>query len=80
MSTPVFADEHYDQKDFRESGLPAGTYDNCRFTNCLFTAVDFTNFRFTECQFEDCDLSNAILTETALQEAPRQWQNNLLCI
>ncbi|MEL6832229.1 MAG: pentapeptide repeat-containing protein [Bacteroidota bacterium] len=68
MSATLFADEHYQQRDFLAEALSAGTYDNCRFSSCQFTGLNLSGFRFTECQFEDCDLSNVELTETALQE------------
>jgi uncharacterized protein YjbI with pentapeptide repeats len=68
MEPSYIEDRDFDKTDFTMQPLPAGHYDNCRFSGCNFSGTDLSGFRFAECTFSACNISMVKLHKTALQD------------
>ncbi len=60
--------EEFENKDFSETPLPLGEYEECTFRSCNFSGGDLSRSRFIDCEFIDCNLSNATVSGTSFQE------------
>jgi len=64
----IFIDETFDKKDFEDSPLARGEYENCIFKHCDFSNTDLSEIIFLECEFIDSNLSLVKLTKTAFRD------------
>ncbi len=60
--------EVFNEKDYSESFLQTGEYENCSFSNCNFSNSDLSEIKFIDCSFHECDLSMVQLHKTAFRE------------
>jgi len=64
---PVFENKDFEGLDGQTSPLPAGVYDDCRFSHCDLMEADLSGYRFIDCTFTHCNLSLAKTEGTALR-------------
>lgn len=67
MERNYIEDKEFIKIDFTEKGLPAGEYDNCRFSNCNFSNTNLSHIGFSDCEFNDCNMGMAKLGMTAFK-------------
>jgi fluoroquinolone resistance protein len=67
MVEMYFSDDSFENKNYADSPLPPGEYENCSFSNCRFAESDLSKRVFIDCEFANCDLSMAILHQTAFR-------------
>jgi len=68
MNTSFTENRKFEKIDFRETELPAGSYEECQFLNCNLNNVDLSGMIFVSCTFDGCDASLVKLKNTSLQE------------
>ena len=62
------ADQNFKNRDYTQTRLPKGEYENCVFEGCNFEQGYLDNQNFIECEFIDCNFSNANLAHTIFNE------------
>lgn len=67
MQTLV-SDKSFKNKDYTQSRLTNGEYENCVFEGCDFSNSYVDNQSFLECEFLHCNLSNANIAHTTFNE------------
>ena len=50
----LFESQRFENKDFGNSPLTAGDYEECNFEHCDFTNSNLSNYSFTDCLFNNC--------------------------
>ena len=64
MALTFWTEQEFIKEDYRQTKLPKGDYENCRFVDCLFSEGYLDNQNFVECTFEGCDFTNANISHS----------------
>ena len=64
----LYTDVTFDRRDFRETPLPKGEYENCVFRHCELSGAGLGGILFVECIFSGCNLSMADLKATVFRD------------
>ena len=68
MSKIFIEEQTFEKKDFCESPLEKGEYENCKFLQCNFSDADISGLTFSECEFISCNLSMSNVTKSAFRD------------
>ena len=68
MSLPLFTDTTFEKKDFRDTPLEKGEYENCKYSKCILSGTDCSSILFIDCTFFGSDLSLVNLAKTCFRD------------
>src|SRR5690554_4231615 len=67
MQDIYIEEQTFSKKDYKDTPLEKGEYENCRFLHCDFSDSSLADCKFSDCEFLGCNLSLTKFSNTSFR-------------